>query len=419
MTNAPAAGTGTATPRILFLSNGHGEDEIAGKLIDALRREAGPVVPELDAWPMVGQGRVYRARGITPIGPVGQLPSEGFSTLSLRHLWGDLAGGWPALMARQWRFARGLRGRYRLLVGVGDIVPLLAGWQARTPMAFVACAKSSFYGRRHDNNALERWLMRRVCVEVFPRDGLSAQRLRARGVACSDLGNPMMDGLDPVDPPGLRGGTPLAVALLPGSRRDATDNAILLVAAAGRAVPALPAGSRFLVAAHEAVDFARLAQAVPAPWLRGAAPEGAGGGGAADAVLRLVHPSGSELLAVKGRFADVLHASDLAVGMAGTANEQAIGLGLPLVVVPGRGNQGAAYVRMKMRYFGPAAVAAAPEAGAIAAALCELAADPARRATMAAEGRRRMGAPGASRAIARALLQRLEASGAGGSETRR
>ena len=93
--------------------------------------------------------------------------------------------------------------------------------------------------------------------------------------------------------------------------------------------------------------------------------------------------------------------------MAGTANEQASGLGLPLITAAGAGNQGEAYLRMKMRYFGNAAIATPRDPAAIAAAMASLLADPARRAVMSAEGRKRMGAPGASAAIAAALVARL------------
>ena len=78
----------------------------------------------------------------------------------------------------------------------------------------------------------------------------------------------------------------------------------------------------------------------------------------------------------------------------GTGNEQAAGLGLPLVAVAGAGNQGPAYLAMKKRYFGAAATTAASDPRAIADALTALAADPACRAEMAQAGRALMGRRG-------------------------
>src|SRR5690606_13173982 len=125
-------------------------------------------------------------------------------------------------------------------------------------------------------------------------------------------------------------------------------------------------------------------------------------------VMRLDHPAGMQALVTKGRFADVLRLSSLVVGMAGTANEQAIGLGIPLVAVPAAGIQGERYVRMKMEYFGGSALYAPRDPDAIAGALAQLLADPGRCARMAAAGRERMGEPGASDAIAAAILRHFD-----------
>lgn len=364
---------------ILFLSNGHGEDAIAGRIHDALGLPA-------TAWAMVGEGEGWRARGVPLIGPANRLPSEGFGTLTLRHFLRDLRAGLMPTYARQAAFARRLSG-FRLAVAVGDVVPLAAAWLAGLRFAFVSTAKSAWYGNGTGHDALDRWLMRRAAA-VFPRDALTAARLAAAGVPCRDRGNPMMDGLEPRDPAALCPPGATAVALLPGSRADAAENLRLLLAAAAR----LP-GVRALVAAPPTLDPG----AVRAEGWQDDRWDAALGG-APYRVLR--HADGARALIVTDRFADCLHAATLAIGMAGTANEQAVGLGRPLVAVPGAGNQGAAFVAMKARYFGPAAVTAPRDPAAIAAAARALLADPARRVAMAAAGRERMGPPGAAAAIA-------------------
>lgn len=399
---------------LLFVSNGHGEDEIACRILAALRA-TGQTLPPVEAWPMVGAGAAYRALGVPVVGPANTLPGEGFSTLSLRLFLRDLRAGWIGTHVRQLAFARGLRGRYRLLVGVGDVVPLAAGFLTRTPMAFVSCAKSAFYARsrRADGHTgPERWLMRR-CRDVFPRDRLTAERLRAHGVPNSDLGNPMMDGLEAAEPTLTPRAGCAAVAMLPGSRSDATDNALLLLAAAAVAGAGTEMAPRFLFACHPAVDLDRVAATACAG---GGWQQAAWDHPLAAPHLCLTHAGGAKALLLHDAFAAVLAASTLAVGMAGTANEQAVGCGLPLIVVPGRGNQGESYVRMKMRWFGPAALRARPVPEEIAAAIAALLADPARRAAMAREGRARMGPPGASRAIALAILGHLGDADRGGGD---
>ena len=124
--------------------------------------------------------------------------------------------------------------------------------------------------------------------------------------------------------------------------------------------------------------------------------------------MELVHPVKGCAMLVRNAFADLVHAASLAVGMAGTANEQAVGCGLPLIVVPGAGNQGVAYVRMKRRWYGPAALHLSRDAKAVAAALEALHDDTAMQASMRAAGRARMGVPGASDAIAQAIRAELD-----------
>ena len=106
------------TERVLFMSNGHGEDAIAGRLIDALEAHGLPR-EQMAGWAIVGHGAAYEARGIARIGPANLLPSEGFGTLGLRPFLRDLRAGWIGTHLAQARFARALRGQFRLLVAVG------------------------------------------------------------------------------------------------------------------------------------------------------------------------------------------------------------------------------------------------------------------------------------------------------------
>lgn len=389
---------------LLFLSNGHGEDMIAGRILDELRAQA----PELavEAWPMVGRGEAYRARGVPAGGASNLLPSAGFATTEWRLMGADLRAGWIGTHWAQFLDARRRRGRYRLLVAVGDIVPLLASVVARAPFMFVGCAKSDYYGPRFGYTALEKRLMRRHALAVFPRDGRTARNLAAAGIAARDLGNPMMDGLEGT---GDRLGIPpqaTVVCMLPGTRDDAGTNMLDLLAAADAMARRDGGGGtlRFVFPVRDAFDPAAMASEIACdPRLAGMEAE-AMAPAAEGVVLRIGLAGGAQALAVERRFADALRLSSLVVGMAGTANEQAVGLGIPLVAVPSRGVQGEHYVRMKMRYFGESAVAVAREPEAIAAEALAILADPARAARMGAAGRERMGSPGASRAIAAEIV---------------
>ncbi len=384
----------TAPLPLLVASNGHGEDEIAARLLEALARRGVPL-GRVAAWPMVGRGAVYARLGSPRVGPSLEMPSEGFGTVEAQAFLRDLRAGWGRAMLRQARFAQSLRRRVGLWLAVGDIVPLAAGLLARAPVLFLSTAKSAHYGSWDGHNGLERALMRR-CEAVWVRDPLTAKRLTASEVPSRCLGNPMMDGLEAPPVPVPKGRR--AVAMLAGSRRDATDNTVFLLRVAARMGSEVMA----LFASHAAVDHDRLWSLSGSEALPGWNPSEERGGD-----LWMSHAGGAQARLHRGGFAGVLRAADLAVGMAGTANEQAVGLGLPLVAVPGAEVQGEGYMRMKMPWFGPAAVQAPRDEEAVAEAVRRLLADVGARARMGAAGRERMGPPGASDRIAAEIAARL------------
>ncbi|MEW5857703.1 MAG: lipid-A-disaccharide synthase-related protein, partial [Cyanobacteriota bacterium] len=238
--------------RVLCLSNGHGEDIIAVRILQQLQQQSHSL--ELAALPLVGDGRAYAELDIPIIGPVQTMPSGGFIYMDGRQLARDVQGGLLQLTLAQHRAIRKWaspgrpkeRGR-GVILAVGDIVPLLFAWLSGVPYAFVGTAKSEYYLRdeagplpRRDQRGRwegwsgsvylpwERWLMsRRRCKAVFPRDGLTTQMLQKWSIPAFDLGNPMMDGLAPPRPRAIFYSSnaeqeemrrSLMVALLPGSR---------------------------------------------------------------------------------------------------------------------------------------------------------------------------------------------------------
>jgi uncharacterized protein (TIGR03492 family) len=399
-------------PRLLILSDGHGEDAIAGKVVDrlfalGLGRDA------VEAWPIVGEGRAFQQRAIRCVGVPNLLPSAGFATLSARWMWRDLRAGWIRVHLAQARAAARLRGRYAVAVAVGDVIPMALAALARAPFVFVGCAKSVFYARRrYRYNAVELALLRRRALVTYPRDEATPAWLVDRGVSARFAGNPMMDDLErsgaPLDVPEGQ----LVIAALPGSRRDAGANTVALFQVAEHLAELLPdpAATHLLVAAASGECLEQLLAYWTAhgqPEWRRADGETDGGSVSSGCILKLVHRSGLGFQVLVGRFADVLHRATLAIGLAGTANEQAIGLGRPVITFPTGGAFDNAYLRMKMPLLGEAAIRVAPDPRTVALAARDLVADPGRLARMAEAGRLRMGQPGASAVIAADLMTRL------------
>jgi uncharacterized protein (TIGR03492 family) len=345
------------------------------------------------------------------VGSPNLLPSGGFATLSLKWMVRDLRAGWLQVHVRQLRAAVRLRGRYRLALAVGDLVPLALAVAARVPVFFVASAKTVRYRVPHRPNGVDVRLMRRA-IEVCPRDEATASWLRARAVNARFVGNPMMDDLEPRHVlAGVRAADTV-IAALPGSRADATANMLTIARVAaelGARLP-VPSSACVLCAAVPGINAAALAGALlPSPraeWQPGAIarqspaqPD--------EPILSIVHRSGLRLQVWLDRFAEIVDRSVVVIGLAGTANEQAVGLGRPVVTFPTAGPLDASYVRMKMGLLEGAALAVEPDPRAAAEAVRDLLADPDRRARMAQAGRLLMGPPGASEAIATAVTARL------------
>lgn len=390
----------------MFISNGLGEDTIAGKVIDCLK-PAGDL--QIYGWPMVGAGEPYAARNISIVGAKNVLPSCGFGTMSLKLFIQDLRAGWISTHWRQMRSARAMRGQYDLIVAVGDVVVIVAARLARTPFLFIGCAKSSYYRPLHRYTSMEKGMLRKHCRLTFPRDELTSKDLDRAGIRQRYVGNPMMDGLEGTGETFGLAPEKIVIGLLPGSRTEAEDNALHLLRVA--AVTADTRSPRpplhFLYAVHPQFKVAAVRERVPgvSGWtVASPAPEDAARG----IDLRLRHVSGVEAWIIQRHLADVLRRATLVVGLAGTANEQAVGLGKPLITFPTAGVQGKNYVKMKMEFFGESALAVTPEPADVARAIATLLDDPEKQARMAAAGRERMGMPGAGQAMAEEILRALD-----------
>ncbi len=412
-----------SSPRLLVLSNGHGEDLIALRLIEALRQQA----PGLDVavLPLVGVGQAYAgaeaAGELRRVGPRQPLPSGGFSNQSLTGLLQDLAAGLPLLSWHQWRIVRRWGRQGLPILAVGDLLPLLLAWAGGGPYGFLGTPKSDHtwatappagWGRspladgyhRAKGSEWDPWewalMGRRRCRLVAVRDRLTARGLRRHGVRALAPGNPMMDGFAPAPPlpPWLQGRRRLL--LLPGSRLpEALGNLRGLLAA----LPP-PEGSppiSVLLATGSRPDAAELAAPLAAAgFAPGTPPEGSG-------ATALWRRGPLELLVGPGRFAAWAPLAELGLATAGTATEQLVGLGVPALSLPGPGPQfKAGFARRQSRLLG-GAVQPCHGPAQLRHRLITLLDDDGERARLGRIGRRRMGPAGGSARLAALIRERL------------
>lgn len=113
-----------------------------------------------------------------------------------------------------------------------------------------------------------------------------------------------------------------------------------------------------------------------------------------------------------GAFAEIIRACDLVAGMAGTAVEQAVGLGKPVIQLAGQGPQFTyRFADAQMRLLGDSVTTVGSahrsvttaEIQRVATVIMEKSHDPAYRQRCGINGQERVGSPGGSRAIARCL----------------
>ncbi|NEQ55219.1 MAG: hypothetical protein F6K11_34710 [Leptolyngbya sp. SIO3F4] len=400
--------------RLLCISNGHGEDLIAVRILHALQG----LLPNLSmaALPVVGEGRQYRKLGIEIIGPTKQMPSGGFIYMDGHQLARDIQGGLLQLTVAQLRATRHWLGADDVVLAVGDIVPLLFGWLSRRSYGFVGTAKSEYYVRDEQGHCLdestllhvfdfqrtcvympwERWLMKRSAC-VFPRDGITTRRLQYWGVDAYDAGNPMMDGFLVPTGQELTRATPLTILLLPGSRApEAYENWQRLLTGVDYIISQRRQPVTFLTAAAPSLALSKLANELV---VRGWQLDAQG-----------YQKEGSNLQLAQGSFVEYAHQASIAIATAGTATEQFVGLGKPVLTLPGNGPQFTqSFARAQARHLGPS-VTLVSEPEQVNQALDAILKDPERQSVIYKNGLHRMGPSGAGQRIAEILVRTLLAS---------
>ena len=398
--------------KLLVLSNGHGEDVIATRIIERLLQET---ELEIRALPIVGQGHAYQKPGISIVGRVQQMPSGGFIYQGGSPLWQDLRGGLVRLTLEQIKSVRQWGKAGGKILAVGDIVPLLYGWVSQADYAFVGTAKSDYYlqdesgwleqtswlQRKFNSDYLpwERWLMsHNRCKAVFPRDSLTAKGLQRWQIPAYDLGNPMMDSLTPKSE--ARMPEELNILLLPGSRMpEAIRNWQQILIGVWATVKAMPRPNlKFRAAIAPALDLKAFElHALTQGWqVRSRNRE---------QTVMVNHSSTLALTREQNR--QFFQQADIAIAMAGTATEQFVGLGKPAVIFPGNGPQFTpAFAEAQSRLLG-CSIVMIDSAIQTGDAIAKTIQNEGLLAQIALNGERRMGKAGAAKRIANCLQATL------------
>ena len=389
---------------VLLLSNGHGEDLSGAKIAEALMARGIAV----EALPLVGHGRPYRQVGVPVLGRTRECSTGGLGYTSLAGQLREIREGqWTYLLGRLLWLARH-RKRFERVVGVGDLLAVLGAWLGGPGAAVYLVAYSSHYeGRLRLPWPCGVLLRSPRIVQIWSRDALTAHQLSAQlGKPVVFAGNPFLDGVMEVSQATPQG---QSLALLPGSRMpEALHNLALMLQVVSR----LPSQNLRIQGALVSSLTAEAIEAMAAPL-----------GWQLDPSRSLLRRGPWQVELGWGQFAAILNRADLVLASAGTASEQAVGLGKPVLQLCGRGPQFTArFAEAQRRLLGPGVSCATGKPGSAAvlqatadlaaqhlAALADPEAGPAWRRQLAALGAERIGAPGGSVQMATAIMEPIPA----------
>ena len=349
--NRPSGG---ARP-ILLLSNGHGED-LSGALIGQALQQRGLSV---EALPLVGHGRAYEQAGIRIRGRTREYSTGGLGYTSVIGRITEVIQGQVLYLLGRLLLLLRIARRYQLILVVGDVVPVLAAWLSGRASATYLVAYSSHYeGRLRLPWPCMPCLRSRRNRVIYSRDALTAADLSGQlQRPVQFFGNPFFDGaLSASDP--LAGNPLQRLGLLPGSRLpEALHNLELMLRVLERLPEPLRPAERLglhaaLVGKLTPQEVAPLASRLG--WKLQL--EGDNSCSLQRGPLRLQLEW--------GRFAAVVQQCDLLLSMTGTAAEQCVGLGKPVLQLVGDGPQFTAnFAEAQRRLLGPGVFCAAGATG--------------------------------------------------------
>lgn len=316
--------------QILFISNGHGEDNHSSYVIETLLQ----LYPSLEvaAMPIVGEGNAYRRLGVPIIGPTQNMPSGGFSYINRLRLLTDLKAGLVGLTWRQlqavWQYAP----TCDLIMATGDTVSQGFAYSTGYPyVSFISCLSALYEGKLKIGPFIGTFLRSPRCLAVFTRDPYTAKDLRNQGITKAKFGG--IPSLDKLQPTGkdlqLHADVPM-IALLPGSRLpEAIRNFKLQLKLILEIIK---------VMSPEKVQF-RAALVPKVMQELGDIADSQGWHYQANQLTYQTEQGTVEVLCYSDAFNDILHHCTLMLGMAGLAVDQGVALGKPVIQIPGEGPQ--------------------------------------------------------------------------------
>ncbi|MFN4151361.1 MAG: lipid-A-disaccharide synthase-related protein [Candidatus Sericytochromatia bacterium] len=309
---------------VLFISNGSAEDAIGLSLIRywlSFRDE-----DRVAALAMVGDAKAYIQNDIPLISPPVKLPSNGFGYQNWKLFFKDIESGLLSNVKNWYGTLKKLSPQVDYVIGVGDIVPVMAIKVLNKPSAFIGCAMSDYYLKKGEGpssySSVKRKILKDSNTLVFPRDNYTTQNLLKLGIRAEYHGNPMLDCIEYNKNLELNlSKYARVIGVLPGSHDDARENFRKIIDLAQK-MSQNNKPFTYLVAVADKEDIPRYGKDLSnRNWfIQKTTPK-----------HTIWKNNKDELHLLNGYFGNVLMSSHVIIGTSGTGNEQAAGLGIPVV----------------------------------------------------------------------------------------
>ena len=316
--------------KILILSNGHGED-LSGSLIARQFAKSGYSVYAL---PIVGKGNHYKKEKIKIVGRTKEFRTGGIGYNSLKGRLDEIFRGEIFYLLKRLYLTYKIRKKYDYFFVVGDIVPVFFAWVCRKDFFTYLVAYSSHYeGKLKLPWPSKFFLLSEKAKKIYTRDSLTADDLTLQlKKKVLFLGNPFMDKF--FSRKQELNISQFSIGLFPGSRfPEILDNFILFL----EVLEALSdlryfQNIEFNFAIVNALSRSKIKQIFQnRKWLK-------------LQKIKHKHLLKFQYKSLKvniywNNFDKILLKSRCCISMAGTAAEQAIGLGKPVIQIEGKGPQ--------------------------------------------------------------------------------
>lgn len=403
--------------RLLYISNGHGEDNHSSHIIRTLR-EIRPNL-EIVALPIVGEGNAYRNIDVPIVGPTYTLPSGGFTYMNRLRLIDDIRAGLLTMTWKQYKAMKRYVNQVDFVAATGDTIGQAFAFLSGKPfVSFISPLSAMYEGRLNMDLILWQLLKSERCKAVATRDAYTAEDLRKQGLEKVVFGGiPSLDRLKPKGKDLQIAEDDKMIALLPGSRTaEATRNFKLqmqLTLNAAQLNPCLKFRAALVPSVMAEVE--KIAKDEGWAYVQHEATEDRKSWVALTKEAADSDSQAAEIICYSDAFSDIACRCRLVVGMAGLAVDQAMAIGKPIVQIAGEGPQFTyAFAEAQDRLLGISAKTIGTEAATpeilkeAARCVVETVEDEAYLRACVENGQKRFGPFGASARIANLILKHLD-----------